>query len=161
MGLLSFYNGCGDGEEVNVRVFPAGGLDVVQLNLFEGALSGSRLLGFGSICGETDVYKRQLERRVEILFPVEAPALKEKLWHILEGQLRDNKKAHILKPDGSYEKVDGRGKEPYCAQEVFCKEAQEMSCLLYTSSYGSHDSFGSRGCCGCKRSGLRCSFFVS
>ena len=34
-------------------VFPAGGLDVVQLNLFEGALSGSRLLGFGSICGET------------------------------------------------------------------------------------------------------------
>ena len=56
-----------------------------------------------------------------------APALKEKLWHILEGQLRDNKKAHILKPDGSYEKVDGRGKEPYCAQEVFCKEAQEMS----------------------------------
>ena len=46
---------------------------------------------------------------------------------ILEGQLRDNKKAHILKPDGSYEKADGRGKEPYCAQEVFCKEAQEMS----------------------------------
>ncbi len=64
---------------------------------------------------------------MEILFPVEAPALKEKLWHILEGQLRDNKKAHILKPDGSYEKADGRGKEPYCAQEVFCKEAQEMS----------------------------------
>ena len=30
-----------------------------------------------------------------------------------------------------------------------------------TESYGSHDSFGSRGCCGCKRSGLRCSFFVS
>ena len=78
-------------------------------------------------CSSADWMPRNLERRVEILFPVEAPALKEKLWHILEGQLRDNKKAHILKPDGSYEKVDGRGKEPYCAQEVFCKEAQEMS----------------------------------
>ena len=32
-----------------------------------------------------------------------------------------------IDPDGSYEKADGRGKEPYCAQEVFCKEAQEMS----------------------------------
>ena len=78
-------------------------------------------------CASADWMPRNLERRVEILFPVEAPALKEKLWHILEGQLRDNKKAHILKPDGSYEKADGRGKEPYCAQEVFCKEAQEMS----------------------------------
>ena len=78
-------------------------------------------------CSSADWMPRNLERRVEILFPVEAPALKEKLWHILEGQLRDNKKAHILKPDGSYEKADGRGKEPYCAQEVFCKEAQEMS----------------------------------
>ena len=77
-------------------------------------------------CSSADWMPRNLERRVEILFPVEAPALKEKLWHILEGQLRDNKKAHILKPDGSYEKADGRGKEPYCAQEVFCKEAQEM-----------------------------------
>mgnify|MGYP000084316073 CR=1 FL=1 len=77
-------------------------------------------------CSSADWMPRNLERRVEILFPVEAPALKEKLWHILEGQLRDNKKAHILKPDGSYEKVDGRGKEPYCAQEVLGKEAQEM-----------------------------------
>ena len=47
--------------------------------------------------------------------------------HILEVQLRDTVKAHLLQPDGSYEKADGRGKEPYCAQEVFCKEAQEMS----------------------------------
>lgn len=57
-------------------------------------------------CSSADWMPRNLERRVEILFPVEAPALKEKLWHILEGQLRDNKKAHILKPDGSYEKAD-------------------------------------------------------
>lgn len=87
-------------------------------------------------CSSADWMPRNLERRVEILFPVEAPALKEKLWHILEGQLRDNKKAHILKPDGSYEKADGRGKEPYCAQEVFCKEAQEMSVKKNIGTHG-------------------------
>lgn len=63
-------------------------------------------------CSSADWMPRNLERRVEILFPVEAPALKEKLWHILEGQLRDNKKAHILKPDGSYEKADGAARNP-------------------------------------------------
>jgi len=70
---------------------------------------------------------RNLERRVEILFPVQDPALQEKLCHILEGQLKDNLKAHVLQLDGSYEKVDRRGREAYCSQEAFCKEAQEGS----------------------------------
>ena len=43
-------------------------------------------------------------RRVEILFPVEDEILREKVIHILEVELEDNVKAHILQPDGSYEK---------------------------------------------------------
>lgn len=78
-------------------------------------------------CSSADWMPRNLERRVEILFPVQDPSLQEKLGHILEGQLKDNLKAHILKPDGSYEKVDRRGREAYCSQEAFCKEAQEDS----------------------------------
>ena len=39
--------------EVNIRVFTAGRTDLVELNLFQGTLSGSRLLGFGSVRGET------------------------------------------------------------------------------------------------------------
>lgn len=74
-------------------------------------------------CGSADWMPRNLERRVEILFPVEDPGLREKLKHILQSQLRDNMKAHILQPDGNYEKVDKRGKELYCAQEAFCREA--------------------------------------
>ena len=76
-------------------------------------------------CSSADWMPRNLERRVEILFPVEDPRLQEKLKHILAGQLKDNMKAHMLQPDGSYEKVDRRGKEPYSAQDAFCREAAE------------------------------------
>lgn len=44
--------------------------------------------------------------------------------HILDIQLADNLKAHILQPDGSYEKIDKRGKKTLiCAQDYFCEEA--------------------------------------
>ncbi len=76
-------------------------------------------------CASADWMPRNLERRVEILFPVEDPALQEKLKHILTVQLQDNQKAHILQPDGSYEKVKKRSEAPCCSQEEFCREAQE------------------------------------
>ena len=69
-----------------------------------------------------DWMPRNLERRVEILFPILNPELKEQVWHVLEVQLNDTQKAQELKPDGNYEKVDRRGKELYNAQEEFCKE---------------------------------------
>ena len=78
-------------------------------------------------CGSADWMPRNLERRVEILFPVEDPKLKEKLIHILDVQLADTVKAQVLQPDGSYEKVDRRGKEAVTAQEVFCQEAIEAA----------------------------------
>ncbi len=76
-------------------------------------------------CGSADWMPRNLERRVEILFPVEDSVLKEKLIHILEVQLADTIKAQLLLPDGSYERVDRRGKEALNSQEVFCQEAVE------------------------------------
>jgi len=76
-------------------------------------------------CSSADWMPRNLERRVEIMFPVEDPRLKEKVMHILEVQLRDTVKAHLLQPDGSYEKVDRRGKETFNSQEAFCMEAIE------------------------------------
>ena len=41
------------GTEVNVRILSAGWLNIVQLDLFQGALTGGCLLGLGSICRET------------------------------------------------------------------------------------------------------------
>lgn len=61
------------------------------------------------------------------MFPVEDPALKERVLHVLKVQLDDNVKAHILQPDGTYEKVDKRGKVLVNSQEQFCEEATAMA----------------------------------
>lgn len=78
-------------------------------------------------CSSADWMPRNLERRVEILFPVEDERLQKKLWHILESQLRDTLKAQLLQADGTYERVDRRGKEPHNSQEAFCQEAIEAA----------------------------------
>lgn len=79
-------------------------------------------------CSSADWMPRNLDRRVEILFPVEKAELKEKLQHILECQLRDNVKASVLRADGSYHKITGHGsRETVCAQLVFCKEARDLA----------------------------------
>ncbi len=75
-------------------------------------------------CASADWMPRNLERRVEILFPIEKPALQEKLKLILNSQLRDTVKAQVLQPDGTYARVDKRGKEVFNAQLSFCKAAQ-------------------------------------
>lgn len=73
--------------------------------------------------GSADWMPRNLDRRVEILFPVLDDELKEKVKHILDVEFADNMKAHILKPDGNYEKVDKRGKVLVNSQMKFCEEA--------------------------------------
>ena len=75
-------------------------------------------------CASADWMPRNLERRVEILFPIEKAALQEKLKRILDSQLKDTVKAQILQPDGSYTKVDKRGKEVFNAQLSFCEMAR-------------------------------------
>ena len=73
--------------------------------------------------GSADWMPRNLDKRVEIMFPVEDPQLKEQVIHILKVQLEDNVKAHVLQPDGTYEKIDKRGKVLVTAQEQYCEEA--------------------------------------
>lgn len=73
--------------------------------------------------GSADWMPRNLDKRVEILFPVEDPILQEEIYHILQIQLSDTKKAHLLMPDGHYVKVDQRGKTPLNSQLYFCEEA--------------------------------------
>lgn len=77
--------------------------------------------------GSADWMPRNLDKRVEIIFPVEDKRLKEELMHILDVQLSDNTKAHLLQPDGTYVKPDKRGKALVCAQDFFCQEAVERN----------------------------------
>ena len=74
--------------------------------------------------GSADWMPRNLDRRVEILFPVEDENIKKSVCHILDVELADNVKAHVLNKDGEYEKIDKRGKTLVNSQDQFCKEAK-------------------------------------
>lgn len=74
--------------------------------------------------GSADWMPRNLDRRVEIVFPVIEEELKEEALHILHVELEDNVKARVMQPDGTYEKLDKRGKVLINSQEQFCAEAK-------------------------------------
>ena len=75
--------------------------------------------------GSADWMQRNLDKRVEIMFPVEDPQIKAQVRHILEVELADTVKARVMKMDGSgtYERIDRRGKELIDSQRQFCEEA--------------------------------------
>ena len=74
-------------------------------------------------CSSADWMPRNLERRVEILFPIEDENLKRKLWHILDTELKDTDKAHVMNEKGIYVKYKGGDLEKLNSQKVFGDEA--------------------------------------
>ncbi len=111
----------GVSENITVRSIVGDFLEHSRIFYFENAEH------YEIYCGSADWMPRNLERRVEILFPVDRPELKEKLLHILECQLADNMKASLLLANGTYEKVNRRGKARYSSQAAFCSEAVEAA----------------------------------
>jgi len=78
-----------------------------------------------------DWMPRNLDRRVEILFPILDEKLQKKVKHILEIELSDTLKAHVMNEKGDYEKIDKRGKVLLSSQQYFCEEAvKEAEALI-------------------------------
>ena len=75
-------------------------------------------------CASADWMPRNLDRRVEILFPIDHDTLKQQIIEMLRVLLADNVKAQIMQPDGTYERIDRRGKVLLSAQEYFVEEAK-------------------------------------
>lgn len=76
--------------------------------------------------GSADWMPRNLDKRVEITFPVEDEKLKQDVIGILKIQLSDTLKAHFLQPDSrEYAKLDLRGLEKIGSQDEFCRLALE------------------------------------
>jgi polyphosphate kinase len=62
--------------------------------------------------GSADLMPRNLDGRVEVLFPIENQTIREHLLHsVLQVQLRENVKARQLCPDGSYQKCSADSDE--------------------------------------------------
>ncbi|MFA5975214.1 MAG: polyphosphate kinase 1 [Elusimicrobiota bacterium] len=80
--------------------------------------------------GEEEVYlssadwmPRNLDRRIELLFPIEDPANKKRLLEVLDLYFRDNVKSWALQPDGSYNRVEIGNHKKVRAQEILCEHA--------------------------------------
>jgi polyphosphate kinase len=70
--------------------------------------------------GSADLMTRNLDRRVEILFPVESPRLIRHLRdEVLATYLADNVKARRLLPDGAYERLGPAPDQPAVNSQVW------------------------------------------
>ncbi len=108
-------------ENIEVRSIVGEFLEHARIFIFEN--DGSEEIYMGS----ADWMPRNLDRRVEIMFPVIRPELKERIRRYMELELEDNLKAHVLMPDGTYEKPDRRGKLPVSSQKALCEMAMEAA----------------------------------
>ncbi len=69
-----------------------------------------------------DWMPRNLDRRVELLFPVEDTACQKRLKSVLRIQWSDNTRAHEMQSDGTYKPLFREGEKHLTAQEEFMKE---------------------------------------
>jgi polyphosphate kinase len=68
---------------------------------------------------------RNLDRRIELLFPVEAPACRRRVLRALDAMFQDNVKARILQPDGAYRRRrPAKGQEPFRSQIELYREGE-------------------------------------
>lgn len=70
-----------------------------------------------------DCMPRNLDRRVEILFPVLDEKVQKKVKYILDTELSDNVKAYIMNSEGNYKRIDKRGKILISSQSKFREDA--------------------------------------
>ena len=69
------------------------------------------------LLASADWMPRNLDRRVEVAFPVLDPALHRQIREILETQLADTAKARRILPDGTSERVRSNGRPALRSQE--------------------------------------------
>jgi polyphosphate kinase len=76
--------------------------------------------------GSADLMTRNLDRRVEVLFPVEDPALRDQVYRdMMLVQLSDNAQAHRLSPDGTWERLrPEKSRRKIDSQALFMKNVR-------------------------------------
>ena len=76
--------------------------------------------------GSADWMDRNLSRRVEVVFPIEQPDLKQRVIDLLLTTLADTAKARELMPDGRYKRVTpADGQPPLRSQLRFMEQSTE------------------------------------
>jgi len=68
--------------------------------------------------GSADLMQRNLDRRIETLFPIEDPKLKQEVITTLNTSLADNVQARLLHADGSYVRLTPAADETPCNSQL-------------------------------------------
>ncbi len=109
------------GVSENIRVMSIVGRYLEHSRIYYFYSGGAQLVFLSS----ADWMTRNLDRRVELLFPVESEEAREKVLKIVQLCLKDNVKVRVLNPDGGYTKVNAINGEDRCdSQQIFCSMAE-------------------------------------
>ena len=77
-----------------------------------------------------DWMTRNLDRRIEVMFPLESAEHKRTVKNVLDAMFKDNVKARRLGPDGVYKRVrPPKGEQPFRVQQVLQDEAKRAADL--------------------------------
>lgn len=77
-----------------------------------------------------DWMPRNLDRRIELMFPIEDKEIKREIIDLLGLYFKDNEQAWTLHSDGKYRKEEPEGKKRFKVQQYLCQKAKEKEKLL-------------------------------
>ena len=108
------------GLSENIRVFSVVGRFLEHSRIFYFKNDGNPEYYIGS----ADTMNRNLEHRVEVLVPVEAPDLQASLRSIIDTLLSDEYSIWQMNSDGSYTRLLGKNEDGDGSQQALIKQAQ-------------------------------------
>ena len=118
-GICSIIPGI-EGISENIKVISIVGQLLEHSRIYKFENGGNPVIYMGS----ADLMPRNLDRRIEVIFPVVDEQLKERADKMLDTFLSDTYNARIQQPDGSFVLTDRRGKKRLNAQEEFAIESR-------------------------------------
>ena len=115
------------GVSENIHVRSVVGRFLEHSRIFYFANGGDDVVYISS----ADWMPRNLNERVELMVPIGDDDHKERIKGIFDLLLKDNQKAHIMRSDGTYRKVDKRSKAVNSQQELLdrAKQAAKVDAL--------------------------------
>jgi polyphosphate kinase len=111
-----------------------GGAPVSVVSIVDRYLEHARVFWFRN-GGDEELYlasadwmPRNLDRRIELMFPVEAEPCRGRVLAALDAMFKDNVKARVLRPDGTWARVRPEpGEAPFRAQVELYRDRLETS----------------------------------